>query len=151
MSEATNKKLNEKLNKEKVDFDVEEVICDMLHEERCNRYAAETKIYFLLKDLINTLNRYATSPLHALKVIASGYKRTRMHFQIVLYSADKWKIEIIEGLGKYIENNWKSELNAQKLCEFSPIEIVKNMIYMTLFEIESNHIIETDINFFYHN
>ena len=80
MSEATNKKLNEKLNKEKVDFDVEEVICDMLHEERCNRYAAETKIFFLLKDLINTLNRYATSPLHALKVIASVIQKNTYAF-----------------------------------------------------------------------
>ena len=97
MAEATKEKLDEKLNKEEVDFNVEEIVSDMVQMERCNRCSAEIKIFFLLKELINILDRYAASRQDALKLIASGYKRTLNHFQIGLYSADKWSVNIIEG------------------------------------------------------
>ena len=78
--------------KEKVvDFEREEVEREILEEERVKRYSAEVKIYFLLKDYINVMNRNAITPEYTLKIVASGYKQTKDEFQIVLYSADEWK------------------------------------------------------------
>ena len=148
MTEATKEKLDEKLNKEEVDFNMEKVVSDMVQIERCNRYSAEIKIFFLLKGLINILDRYTESPQDALKLIACGYKRTLNHFQIGLYSADKWSLNIIEGLAKYIECNWKNKLNAQLVCKFTHIEVLKDMMYIILFEIESECITSSDIVFF---
>ena len=151
MAEANKEKIDEKLNKEKVDFKLEEVVSDMLQLERCNRYAAETKIFFMLKELIYTLNKYAQSPFDTLKIVGSGYKRTLKHFQIGLYTADKWSINIIQNLAKYIEESWKSELKTQVVCEFTHIEVLQDMMYIILFEIENEHMTSSDINFFYHN
>ena len=109
------------------------------------------KIFFILKDLINTLNRYAQLPLDILKLVASGYKTTLKHFQIGLYTADKWTLDIISNLARYIEVCWKHELKTEVVCEFTHIEVYKDMMYIILFEIESEHLISSDINFFYHN
>ena len=141
----------EKLNKEEVDFNVEEVVSDKVQMECYNRYSAEIKILFLLKELINLLDRYSESPHDKLKPLASGYKRTLNHFQIGLYSADKWTVNIIEVLAKYIEYNWKIELNSQVVCYFTHIEVLKDMMYIVLFEIESKQATSSDIEFFYHN
>ena len=91
MAEITeiNLTTDEILDVGKIDFDVKEVELEMLHEKRCRRYAADTKIYFIIKEFINTLNKNALSPLHTLKIIASGYRTTLSHFEIVPYSADK--------------------------------------------------------------
>ena len=80
---------DEKVDVAKIDFDVKEVELEILHEERWRRYAAETKIYFIIKEFINTLNKNALSPLHTLKIVASGYRTTLTDFEIVTYSADK--------------------------------------------------------------
>ena len=90
---------DKKLDVAKIDFDVKEVELEILHEERCRRYAAGTKIYFIIKEFIN---KNALSPLHTLKIVASGYRTTLTHFEIVTYSADKWKKYFIEGLVKCI-------------------------------------------------
>ena len=100
---AHNLKSDEKIDDVQIDFDVKEVELEILHEERCRRYAAETKIYFIIKEFINTLNKHALSPLHTLKIVASGYRSTKTHFEIVTYSADKWKQFLIDGLAKCIE------------------------------------------------
>ena len=47
---------HKKIN-ENVDFDREQIELEILHEERCKRYASETKIYFIIKEFINTLNK----------------------------------------------------------------------------------------------
>ena len=112
---------------EKVDFNVEEVISYMIEVERQKRYAAEAKIFFILKDLINTLNRYAQSPLDILKLVSSGYKTTLKHFQIGLYTADKWTLDILSNLARYIEACWTHELKTEVVCEFTHIEVYKDM------------------------
>ena len=68
-----------------VDFSVEEIEKEILEEERQKRYTAETKIYFIMKDFINILNLNAISPEFTLKVIASGYQKTKDEFQIIFY------------------------------------------------------------------
>ena len=133
---------------EKVDFNVGEVISYMIEVERQKRYAAEVKIFFILKDLINTLNRYAQSPLDILKLVASRYKTTLKYFQTGLNSADKWTLDIISNLARYIEACWKHELKTEVVCEFTHIEEYKDMMYIILFEIESEHLISSNINFF---
>ena len=109
--------------------------------ERQKRYAAAVKIFFMLKDLINTLNAYAQSPLDILKLVASGFKTTVNHFQIGLYTADKWTLDIISNLGRYIEACWKHELKTEVVCEFTHTEVFKDMMYIILFETESEHLI----------
>ena len=153
MAEITeiNLTTDEKLDVTKIDFDVKEVELEILHEERCRRYAAETKIYFIIKEFINTLNKNALSPLHTLKIIASGYRTTLSHFEIVTYSADKWKKYFIEGLAKCIEENWEHELGVQKRCDYTYVEVIKDILYMARYKIESNHYLERDLNIFYHN
>ena len=142
---------DEKLDVAKIDFDVKKVELEILHEERCRRYAAETKIYFVIKEFINTLNKNAISPLHTLKIVASGYRTTLTHFEIVTYSADKWKKYFIEGLAKCIEEKWEHELNAQKRCDYTYIENIKDKLYMACYKVESDHYLERDLNIFYHN
>ena len=95
---------------EKVDFNVQEVISYMKQVERQKRYAAEVKIFFMLKELINTVNKYAESPSNILKLVASDYKTTVNHFKIGLYTADEWDLDVITNLGKYIEACWQHEL-----------------------------------------
>ena len=146
MAEANKEKLDEK-----VDFNVDKVVSDMMQIERCKRYATEVKIFFMLKELINTLNRYCQSPLEMLKIVGSGYKRTINHFQIGLYTVDKLSLNIISNLSKYIEACWKEELKTEVFCEFTHIEVLKDMMYIILFEIESEHLTSSDIIFFYHN
>ena len=142
---------NEKIDDVQIDFDVKEVELEIWHEERCKRYAAETKIYFLIKEFINILNMNATSPLHTLKIVASGYRTTKTHFEIVTYSADKWKKFFIEGLSKCIEENWESELGIKKCCDYTYIEVIKDMLYIANYKIESDHFIERELNLFSHN
>ena len=105
----------------------------------------------MIKEFINILNKNALSPLHTLKIIASGYRRTLTHFEIITYSADKWKTYFIEGLAKCIKENWEHELNAQKRCEFTYVEVMKDMLYLAHYKIESDHYFESDLNIFYHN
>ena len=84
---------NKKSEVEKIDFtkdiSTQEVQSDILHKERLSRYIAEVKIYFIIKELITTLNQYVASPLLTLKIIASGYRKTHTNFDIVTYSADQ--------------------------------------------------------------
>ena len=142
MSEIT--KVNEKVN-----FTVEEVVSYMIHVERLKRYEAEVKIFFILKQLINVINGHAQSLL--LKLVASGYKRTVNHFQIALYTADSWSLHVIRNLGRYIEAWWKHELKTKIVYKFNRAELFKDVLYVILFEIESEHPITTDMIFFYNN
>ena len=145
MSEAN----KEKLEEEKVDFSIDRVVSDLLEMERCTRSATEVKIFFLLKDLIKILDKYCEDPQDKLKLIGSGYKRTLNHFQIGLYSVDQWSTNIIDGLSQYIECQWRHELNSEVVCAYTQIEALKDFMYIVLFEIESEHIKSSDIEFFY--
>ena len=80
----------------KIDFNFQE----KEDEERANRYSAETKIYFNLKDFINILNQNAISPEFVLKIIASGYQTTKEQYIIVFYVVNKWERYFVDGLGK---------------------------------------------------
>ena len=144
-------KCDEKVDKAKIDFDVNEIELEILHEERCKRYAAEAKIYFIIKEFINTLNKNAISPEFMLKVIATGYRCTKKHFELVVYSADRWEKYFIDGLAKCIEENWMEELNAQKRREYVYVEAIKDMLYVTTYRVESDHLIHQKLNIFYHN
>ena len=138
--------------KEKVvDFDREEVEKEILEEERIKRYSAEVKIYFLLKDYINVMNRNAITHEYTLKIVASGYKQTKDEFQVVLYSADEWKRYFVDGLAKVLEEIWQAELNTTVTCDYNLVEILKNKLYVTTYRIKSDHIIESELQFFYHN
>ena len=46
-------------------------------EERAKRYNAETKIYFIIKDFLDILNQNAILPEFKLKIIASGFQKTK--------------------------------------------------------------------------
>ena len=138
--------------KEKVvDFDREEVEKEILEEERIKRYSAEVKIYFLLKDYINVMKRNAITHEYTLKIVASGYKQTKDEFQVVLYSADEWKRYFVDGLAKVLEEIWQAELNTTVTCDYNLVEILKNKLYVTTYRIKSDHIIESELQFFYHN
>ena len=143
MSEIT------KVDEKKVNFTVQEVVCYTIHVERLKRDEAEIKIFFTLKQLINMINGYVQSLL--LKVVASGYKRTRNHFQIALYTANKWSTQVVNNLGRYIEGCWKHQLKTEIVYNFTYAEVFKEVLYVILFEIESEHPITTDIIFFYNN
>ena len=138
--------------KEKVvDFDREEVEREILEEERVKRYSAEVKIYFLLKDYINVMNRNAITPEYTLKIVASGYKQTKDEFQVVLYSADEWKRYFVDGLAKVLEESWQAELNTTVNCDYNLVEILKDKLYVKTYRIKSDHIIENELRFFNHN
>ena len=134
-----------------VDFDREEVEKEILEEERVKRYTAEVKIYFALKEFIRVLNQNAITPEYALKVVASGYKQTKDNYQIILYSVDEWKRYFIDGLAKIVEEHWQAELNTQTECEYETVQVLKDKLYVTTYTIKSDHIAESEFNFFYHN
>ena len=134
-----------------VDFDRKEVEKEILEEERVKRYTAEVKIYFALKEFIRVLNQNAITPEYALKVVASGYKQTKDNYQIILYSADEWKRYFIDGLAKIVEEHWQAELNTQTECEYETVQVLKDKLYVTTYTIKSDHIAESEFNFFYHN
>ena len=134
-----------------VDFDREEVEKEILEEERVKRYMAELKIYFTLKEFIRVLNQNAITPEYTLKIVASGYKQTKDDFQIILYSADEWKKYFIDGLAKIVEEHWQAELNMQTECNYNLVEVLKDKLYVTTYTIKSDHVAESDFNFFYHN
>ena len=131
-----------------VDFDRTEVEKEMLEEERAKRYSAEVKIYFMLKEYINVLNRNAITPEYTLKIIASGYKQTKDEYQIVIYSADEWKRNFVDGIAKILEEHWQSQLNMQTECHYNLVEIMKDKLYLTTYKIKSDHIVESDLHFF---
>ena len=137
--------------KETVDFDRDEVVKEILEEERVKRYTAEVKIYFALKEFIRVLNQNAITPEYALKVVASGYKQTKDDYQIIIYSADEWKRYFIDGLAKIIEEHWHAELNTQAEFNFETVQVLKDRLYVTTYTIKSDHITERKFNFFYHN
>ena len=134
-----------------VDFDREEVEKEILEEERVKRYMAELKIYFTLKEFIRVLNQNAITPEYTLKIVASRYKQTKDDFQIILYSADEWKKYFIDGLAKIVEEHWQAELNMQTECNYNLVEVLKDKLYVTTYTIKSDHLAESDFNFFYHN
>ena len=137
--------------KETVDFDREELEKEILEEERVKRYTAEVKIYFALKEFIRVLNQNAITPEYTLKAVASGYKQTKDDYKIIIYSAGKWKRYFIDGLAKIIEEHWQVELNMQAKCNFETIQVLKDRLYVTTNTIKSDHIAESEFNFFYHN
>ena len=134
-----------------VDFDREKVEREILEEERVKRYSAEVKIYFLLKDYINVMNRNAITPEYTLKIVASGYKQTKDEFQVILYSADEWRRYFVDGLAKVLEESWEAELNMKAECNYNLIEVLKDKLYVTTYSIKSDHIIERDLDYFNHN
>ena len=130
-------------------FDREEVEREILEEERVTRYSAEVKIYFLLRDYINVNN--AIAPESTLKIIASGYRQTKDEYQVILYSADEWKRYFVDGLAKALEESWQAELNTSVECNYNLVEVLKDKLYVTTYRIKSDHIIEKELQFFYHN
>ena len=137
--------------KETVDFNRDEVEKEILEEERVKRYTAEVKIYFALKEFMRVLNQNAITPEYTLKVVASGYKQTKDNYQIIVYSADEWKRYFIDGLAKIIEEHWQAELNMETECNYNLVEVLKDKLYVTTYTIKSDHIAESELNFFYHN
>ena len=133
------------------DFNVEKVEQEILEEERIRRYQAEVKIYFLMKEFIMVINQNAPSPEYCLKLIASGYRQTKNLYEIVFYSTDQWKENIVKGIGKVIEEKWHDELNMQAVCDFNLIEILKKKLYVTTYIIKSDRVVESDLNLFYYH
>ena len=134
-----------------VDFSIDEVETEILEEEREKRYTAETKIFFIMKDFINILNQNAISPEFVLKVIASGYKKTKDEFQTIFYVANKWERYFVDGLAKCIEENWTQELNINLPCEQDLQEVLKDRLYVARYRVKRDHIVESDLFLFYHN
>ena len=134
-----------------VDFDRKEVEREILEEERVTRYSAEVKIYLLLKDYINVMNRNAIAPGYTLKIIASSYRQTKDEYQVILYRADEWKRYFVVGLAKVLEESWQAELNTSVECNYNLVEVLKDKLYVTTYRIKSDHIIEKELQFFYHN
>ena len=134
-----------------VHFSVEKVEKEILDEERLRRYQAEVKIYFLMKEFIKVMNQNGPSAEYTLKIIASGYRQTKKEYEIVFYSADRWTNQIIDGIGKVIEEKWSDELTMKANCDYNLLEIVKKKLYLTTFIIKSDHVVETDLNLFYYH
>ena len=134
-----------------VDFSVEEIEKEILEEERQKRYAAEIKIYFIMKDFINLLNLNAISPEFTVKVIASGYQKTKDEFQIIFYVANKWERYFVDALAKCIEENWVQELNVNLPCNYDLQEVLKGRLYVARYRIKSDHIVTSELSLFYHN
>ena len=134
-----------------VHFSVEKVEKEILEEERLRRYQAEVKIYFLMKEFIIVMSQNAPRAEYTLKIIASGYRQTKKEYEIVFYSADRWTNQIIDGIGKVIEEKWSDELKMKANCDYNLLEIVKKKLYLTTFTMKSNHVVETDLNLFYYH
>ena len=134
-----------------VDFNVEEIEKEVLEEKRAKRYAAEVKIYFIMKEFIKVLNQNAITPEFALKVIASGYRQTKDEYQIIFYVADEWQRYFVDGLAKCIKENWAKELNINVPCEYNLVEVLKDKLYVATYRVKSDHIVESNLFLFYHN
>ena len=134
-----------------VDFNVEEIEKETLEEERAKRYAAEVKIYFIMKEFIKVLNQNAITPEFALKVIASGYRQTKDEYQIIFYVADEWQRYFVDGLAKCIEENWAKELNINVPCEYNLVEVLKDKLYVATYRVKGDHIVESNLFLCYHN
>ena len=134
-----------------IDFSVDKIEKEILDEERQKRYAAETKIYFIMKDFINVLNLKAISPEFAFKVVASGYQKTKDEFQIIFYIANKWERYFVDGLAKCIEENWTQELNVNIPCDYDLQEVLKDRLYVARYRVKSDHIVASKLSLFYHN
>ena len=132
---------------DEVDFSFE----DKQDEERVKRYAAETKIYFIIKDFIDILNQNAILPEFKLKIIASGFQITKEQFIIIFYIVNKWQHYFVDGLAKCIEENWKQEVNKDITCDYDYQEILKDHLYLARYFVQSNHGVDGDVSLFYHN
>ena len=64
-----------------IDFSVDEIEKEILDEERQKRYAAETKIYFIMKDFINVLNLKTYPPNLHLRWLPQVIKKLKMSFK----------------------------------------------------------------------
>ena len=90
-------------------------------------------------------------PEFKLKIIASGFKKTKKQFIMLFYIVNKWQHYFIDGLAKCIEENWKQELDQDINCDYDYQEILKNHLYMARYFVKSDHGIDGDVNLFYHN
>ena len=124
---------------------------DKKDKERAKGYNAETKIYFIIKDFLDILNQKAILPEFKLKIIASGFQKTKKQFIMIFYVVSKWQHYFVDGLAKCIEENWKQELNQNINCDYDYQEILKDHLYMARYFLESDHGIDGDVNLFYHN
>ena len=91
--------------------DLDDLICnevdfsfqDKQDEERAKRYAAETKIYFIIKDFLDILNQNAILHEFKLKKIALGFQKTKKQFIMIFYIVNKWQHYFVDGLAKCLE------------------------------------------------
>ena len=58
-------------------------------KKKSNRWSNEIKIFFMLRDYLNTINACAITPQYKLKIVALAYRKTKQYLEINIYTADK--------------------------------------------------------------
>ena len=142
--------------KEKATLNVEFEIKTILQKneednKKSKRWSGEVKIFFMLRDYLKVLNSCAITPQFELKIVALAYRKTKTHFEITIYSADKWQHYFVSGISNILVEHWINEVGEEAFIDYNEIEIIKNRLYITTFLIPSEHTEDSLIAFFYNN
>ena len=118
-------------------------------KKKSNRWSNEIKIFFMIRDYLNTINACAITPQYKLKIVALAYRKTKQYFEINIYTANKWQSYFVNGIRNIIAEHWIAEIGEDKRINFNQKEIVLDRLYITSFLIESEHLEDSELQFFY--
>ena len=135
-----------------IEFEIKNIEEKVKEENRkSRRWAGETKKKFMLRDYINVINSAAITPSFKLKVVAFAYRKKKNHFEITIYTADRWQEYFVSGIAKILEEHWITEVGEEVTVQYSHSEIIKQKLFISNYLIPSERIQEGELEFFYNN
>ena len=135
-----------------IEFEIKTLVDKMGEENmKSKRLIGEIKIFFMLQDYLKVINACSITPSFILKIVCLTYRKKKEHFEIVIYSADKWQQYFVSGISNILEENWIVEVGEEVTIDYSHSEIMKDKLYISVFLIPSKHLQESEMEFFYNN
>ena len=117
--------------------------------KKSNRWSGEIKNFFMIRDYLNVINNCAITPTYKLKIVALAYRKTKQHFEIKIYTADKWQQYFIAGISNILAEHWIQEVGEEVFVDYNQSEIIKDKIYISTFLIPPEHLEDGELQFFY--
>ena len=135
-----------------VEFEIKTILQKNEEEnKKSKRWSWEVKIFFMLRDYLKVLDSCAITPQYQLNIVALAYRKTKTHFEITIYSADKWQHYFVSGISNILVEKWINEVGEEAFIDCNEIKIIKSRLYITTFLIPSEHTEDGLIEFFYNN
>ena len=101
--------------------DIEKELQQIIDEEYSVEFEIdkiEIKIFFMFKEYINLLNFQSDIPVFNLKIIAFAYKIRKSYFEILIYTASRWKQNFVLGICKTLEEYWFQEVQEEVKVQY---------------------------------